>query len=305
MIETHRSLTVCAVHFEHPRRNETTFALQYRHLALTRQRREAAGELANDRRLPRAQLRHIDLRGTEHDAVLGHGMSLVDDLRRMQQRLGGDAAHIQANSAQCRPAFDEGDRKAKVCGTKCRRVATRPGAQHEHWRMLICAGNRTRLDVRRGLGNSRSGRRRGGDRRRTWRRGRCCGSAGSGHCSGTRGDSGIRDCDASDHAALRYSLALANTDFDDRATHRRRHIHRSLVGLQSNQRRLGLDAFAHFDEHVDDRNVREVAQIRNKNVLGAHERPQLRRAGTRAAGLASAAASHVVKRTPSAPSITR
>ena len=42
----------------------------------------------------------VDLRLAERDAVLGHLLGLADDLRRVQQRLGRDAADVQADAAE-------------------------------------------------------------------------------------------------------------------------------------------------------------------------------------------------------------
>ena len=58
--------------------------------------------------LPSPQLIAIDLRRAEHDAVGRHVGGVFDDFGRVQQRLGGNAAHVQAHAAQHRPAFDQG-----------------------------------------------------------------------------------------------------------------------------------------------------------------------------------------------------
>src|SRR5206468_10936321 len=47
---------------------------------------------------------------------------------------------------------------------------------------------------------------------------------------------------------------------------RRGHIHRRLVGLQRNQRVLGVHAVADVDEHLDHRHVLEVADVGHFDV---------------------------------------
>ncbi len=87
----------------------------------------------------------------------------------MQQRLGGDAADVQAHAAQHRPAFDQRHLEPQVGGPKSRGVAAHPGAEHDQIdgarRQALrsagaAAGSRgQRARPRRG---ARSGGRRGG-----------------------------------------------------------------------------------------------------------------------------------------------
>ena len=78
-------------------------------------------ELRHDLVLPVAQLGEIELRRAELDAVRGHRARLIDDLGRVQQRLGRNAADVQAHAAERRPAIDQRDLQARD-----RRRETRP-----------------------------------------------------------------------------------------------------------------------------------------------------------------------------------
>src|SRR5262249_26855492 len=55
--------------------------------------------------------------------------------------------------------------------------------------------------------------------------------------------------------------ALGDVDLLDHTTHRGRHVHRRLLGLESDERGFRLDLLTGFDEHIDDGNVLEVAHV--------------------------------------------
>ena len=50
----------------------------------------------------------------------------------------------------------------------------------------------------------------------------------------------------------------------------RRHIHRRLLGFQRQQRRIDIDLVARLDQHVDDFDIVEIAEIGNGNVVMRH-----------------------------------
>ena len=87
--------------------------------------------------LPLEQLGQVDFRRAEVDAVRAHLADFVDDLGGMQQRLGGNAAHVEADAAQHGPAFDQRDLEAEIGGAERGGVATGPGAQHQQLRLAI------------------------------------------------------------------------------------------------------------------------------------------------------------------------
>jgi hypothetical protein len=57
---------------------------------------------------------------------------LVHHRRHVQQRLGGDAADVQAHAAQGGIALDDDGLQAEVGGAEGGRIATRAGAEHQH-----------------------------------------------------------------------------------------------------------------------------------------------------------------------------
>jgi hypothetical protein len=57
---------------------------------------------------------------------------LVHHGGHVQQRLAGDAAHVQADAAQRGVAFDDHDLQAQVRRAERRRVAARAAAEHQH-----------------------------------------------------------------------------------------------------------------------------------------------------------------------------
>src|SRR3546814_15016802 len=83
---------------------DTTF---FRSLALLGHAGQALGQLADDLLLVAAQLVEGDLRLAEIDAVVGRVPRLVDHRRRVQQRLGGNAADVEADAAELRVALDQ------------------------------------------------------------------------------------------------------------------------------------------------------------------------------------------------------
>ena len=106
-----------------------------------------------------------------------------------------------------------------------------------------------------------------------------------------------------DHAALGDPVALLDRDLGTDAGGGRRHVHRRLLGLERDQRRLERDRVAGLDEHVDDFDVLEIAEIGNDVDAARRALTAPPPAGPRAS--ASCLPRNVVKRTAAAPSITR
>ncbi len=119
-------------HFDDVRADETTDTLHDLDLALLRQQAQSAGQLVDDRLLPRPERGPVDLRGAERDAFRAHLFDFFDDLRRVQQRFGGNAPDVQTNPAEARPALDQGDLQSQVGGAECRRVPARARAEHQN-----------------------------------------------------------------------------------------------------------------------------------------------------------------------------
>ena len=81
----------------------------------------------------------------------------------------------------------------------------------------------------------------------------------------------------------------------DDARGRRGHVHRRLVGLERDQRVLGRDLVARGDEDLDDRDVGEVADVRDLDLDHSSTLRMSSRMVTR----------YFTKRAAAAPSITR
>ena len=129
------------------RRGEPAVAADGGDLALPGQSGQAAGEPRDHAVLPGSQLVEVDRRGAERDAVLAHLLGFGDDLGGVQQGLGRDAADVEADSAERRPAVDQHDLLAQVGRAERGRVAARPGAEDEHVRGDVtgrCYGARRR-----------------------------------------------------------------------------------------------------------------------------------------------------------------
>ncbi len=79
-----------------------------------------------------AQLVDVDLGRAKLDAGHFEVLDLIHHGGHVQQRLGGDAAHVQAHAAQGGVALDQDDLQAQVGGAEGGGVATGATAQHEH-----------------------------------------------------------------------------------------------------------------------------------------------------------------------------
>ena len=74
--------------------------------------------------------------------MICHLCRLVDDLGGVQQRLGGNAAHIEADPAEGLTAIHQDNRLPQVRGTECGGVAARPGAQYEDLGVQVALASR-------------------------------------------------------------------------------------------------------------------------------------------------------------------
>jgi hypothetical protein len=103
------------------------------HAAHFRERRHAAAKLVQNGFLPRAQFGHVHRRLGEGDAAMRRFARVDNLVRRVKQRLGRDAAAVQAHAAEPLLAFDEDDLLAQVRRVKRRRVTARPGADNNNF----------------------------------------------------------------------------------------------------------------------------------------------------------------------------
>ena len=240
------------------RRFEFPHALQRRHLALFRQGYQALGQAADHRILPAAQLVDVDLRLAECDARVRHLLGLGHHLGRMQQRLGRNAADVEAYPAQRRVALDQHDFLAQVGRAKGRGIAARARAQHHDLGVQIGAGPRRRRSRRRCVRrNSRGcGAVLGRCRAARQRRPRC-------RLRRRRSGSGFGSLQQHDQRALGHLVADLELQFLHHAGRRRRNFHRRLVRFHGDERGLFLHRVARFDQDLDDIDILEVADVRD------------------------------------------
>ena len=168
------------------RRRELAAPLDDGDLALLGHAADAAGQLVDHAVLELAQPVEIDLGLAEREAHVGSFLGVGDHLGGVEQRLGRDAADVQADAAQLWVALDENDLFAEIGGAERGGVAARARAQHQNLGVVlgvgVLGGAGARRDGGRGRGvpvrgpgptRRRRGRGRGrGRRRRGRRRGR-------------------------------------------------------------------------------------------------------------------------------------
>ena len=79
------------------------------------------------------------LGGAEHDAVRGEIVAgFLEQVRGLQQRLGRDAADIEAGAAEGRALLDHGHLHAELGGADRRHIAARSGADHDEIEGFVC-----------------------------------------------------------------------------------------------------------------------------------------------------------------------
>ena len=237
-------------------------------LALLGQRLEAAGELADDAVLPRAHLVDVDARLLERDAGLAELVGLGQDLGDVQQRLGRDAADVQADAAELLAAVDQRDGQPEVGGAERGRVAARAAAEDGH------------LDLDVGVGGGR-GR---------------LGGRSAPACSGAAAPAPSPD--ASSVSSTEPSETLSPTLTVMSATLPAAGDGTSIVALSDSSTTSGSSTATSSpgaDEHLDDGDRGEVADVRD---LDLHHSSTLRRSESWLTRCAT-------KRAASAPSITR
>jgi hypothetical protein len=111
---------------------EGAVALHHRDLAHLRHGRQAAGQLADDLLLVRAQLAEVDARFGESDAHRAEVLDFIHHRGDVQQRLRRDAADVETDAAEAGVALDQHRLQPEVGGTESGRIAARAGAEHEH-----------------------------------------------------------------------------------------------------------------------------------------------------------------------------
>ena len=254
LVEADRGLRAVLFDLDHVRAGEAAVARHHLHLAALGQPGQAAGQLLDNQVLPAAQLVEIHHGRVEGDAVAGHLLGLGDDLGGVQQRLGGDAADVEADAAEGRVALDQHDLLAEVCGPEGGGVAARAGTEHHDLGMDVAArrgGNRRRRGgLRRGRGVSRAAA-------------PAISAVGAARLDLARARTCACGLQRQDQCAFRHPVARLHRNCRDPAGGGRGHLHRRLVGLKLDQRLFLGHLIAHGHEDADDRHVLEIANIGN------------------------------------------
>ena len=132
------AVTVCASHVDGMGVGKPRDATDDGDLALLGQAGEARRQAPHHLVLPVAQPGSVDLRLAELDAMRSHRTRVLDDLCRMQQRLGRNAADVEAHAAKRRPALDQRHLEAEIRRAKRRGVS--PGARTDDEHVVIETG---------------------------------------------------------------------------------------------------------------------------------------------------------------------
>ena len=212
----------------------------------------------------------VDLGLAEGDALAGRLLGVGEHAGEVQQRLGRDAADVQADAAEALVALDEHGLQAEVGRAEGGRVAAGAGADHDDVGAIAAAVALGRLLRLGGLG-------------------RLCGLLLR---LGRRLPVGLQ---REDRRALGDLVADLDEQLPDRAGLRGRDVHARLVGLEHDQRILGRDGVAGRDQHLDHGDVGEVPDVRDGDLAHSSARRMSARTPERC----------VVKRAASAPSTTR
>src|SRR5690606_34301144 len=106
-------------------------------LVLAEQELDALGVLRDDIRLAGLHGGQVNAQVVDVNAVLRRVQAQpLDVFGGAEQRLGRNAADVDAGTAQCRVTFDAGDGKAELRGTNAGDIAARSAAEHDDVEML-------------------------------------------------------------------------------------------------------------------------------------------------------------------------
>ena len=213
---------------------------------------KAAGQLADDFCLVGTQFVDINLWRGKTDAAIAQVVRFLHHRGDVQQGLGGNAADIEANTAQGAVTLDDNRFQTQIGGTEGRRITARASTEDEH--------------VTFNIGCPRVGG------------GRCChGERLSSRCSSNRrGLCFCRLCssgsacgfhDNNDHAFGKLVTDL-DAQFLDDTRCRGGNIHRRLVRFEGQEGVIDRDRLADSHRNLDHRNVGGTAEIRH---LDFHE----------------------------------
>ncbi len=181
----------------------------------------------------------------------------------MQQRLGWNAADIEADPAEGGVAFDQHHIQPQIGGAEGGGIAAGAGTEHDQAAFDI--GRLAAAQRRFGRGWFGRGAMRGRHRRFCSRGRSRCGRRGSGTVGAGRCGFQHRDDGTFGHGIAEFHL-----QFDQRAGLGCRHFHRGLVRFQRDQPLVLAHRVADGDQQFDHRHIGKAADIRNRDVDACH-----------------------------------
>ena len=135
----HLRLAVLAdVNFDRAPAHQPPETLDGADLVLLHQQGQALGVLFDHLALAVDHPRPVELDARDLDAELARALDVVVDLRLEEQRLGGDAAHVQAGAAVVRLFFNQDGLQPVAGGAEGGGVAARPAADDCHVVGHVC-----------------------------------------------------------------------------------------------------------------------------------------------------------------------
>ena len=271
MIEADHLLLVAGGHLDVVRIEELRDAGDDGHLALLGELREPGGELLDDRFLPATQLVDVEARLAVRHAEVADLLDLVDDPGDVEERLGRDAADVEADAAERRVPLDEHGLHAQVRRPERGAVPARARPDHEHRALDVHLPAVGRAGGGSGSGLTRSRR---GRWFRRWSLRRPLGLRGALRRPGLLGrrflGAGFRRLHHHDRRSLAHPIADLDPDLFHLSAHGRGNVHRRLVRLERDERILLLHLVPRLDEHLDDGDVLEIADIGDLHFLRRH-----------------------------------
>ena len=156
LVEAHDPRALCGFDPQGLGRSELALAGHRLDLSLLGEPGEARRQALDHAILPATDCRRVKGRRAKAHAMRTHRLGVVDDLGDMKQRLGRDAADIEADAAEGRARVDQNDVLPEIGGAESGGVAAGPGAQNQN------VGLEIGLHPRVGCGLRRRARGRGG-----------------------------------------------------------------------------------------------------------------------------------------------
>ena len=130
VVEGHGGFAVGTFHFQGVRAGKFTEAVNNLYFTHLGHASQSAGQLVDDFLFPQTDLVDVGLRGTEDDAMLGQRLGFFNDFGDVQQRLGRDATHVQADATQGGVTLDDNSIQTQIGCTEGSGITGRASTQY-------------------------------------------------------------------------------------------------------------------------------------------------------------------------------